>query len=338
MIPSNSLTPSQCDLIPVYREKWRKIALSTASINRQKAAEAINYAYEIIGCLHPQIIFCDSPHSALKQMGKNRSSDVKHQLDKKLRIELIEQMGNSQLGEKLNSDLSCLLWSPLRPQLWQQLKRQLSDELELKIDEGLYPELWACNASIFDFCISVLNCSHSQKIWQIYRSIIENCGWLFPFEKKCYICDRPCTLSFDDRQQLHAEGSPAIQFRDGSSLYAYHGVRLPEKYGKFHPKRWQVQWLLEENNAELRRVLIQVIGYARISQELQATKLDTWQEYVLLRIDNSVDLEPIHLLKMTCPSTGYIHVIRVPPDIKLARAAIRWVNWDIDSETFSIQT
>lgn len=36
-----------------------------------------------------------------------------------------------------------------------------------------------------------------------------------------------------------------------------------------------------------------------------------------------IDVEPIHLLKMTCPSTRHIHVLRVPPDIFSAREAIR---------------
>ncbi len=73
-------------------------------------------------------------------------------------------------------------------------------------------------------------------------------------------------------------------------------------------------------------------------QELPATELDSWQEYTLLKIDNQVDIEPIYLLKMTCPSTGFIHALRVPPDLKSAREAIRWINWGIDPEEFSAQT
>lgn len=121
-------------------------------------------------------------------------------------------------------------------------------------------------------------------------------------------------------------------------MYSYHGVTLPEKYGKIHPNQWKAQWLLEEDNAEPRRVLIQGIGYARICQELPAIELDTWQEYTLLKIDAKVDEESICLLKMTCPSTGRIHAMRVPPEINSAREAIRWVNWGIDPEEFSVQT
>ncbi|OUL20862.1 hypothetical protein BV378_28635 [Nostoc sp. RF31YmG] len=162
---------------------------------------------------------------------------------------------------------------------------------------------------------------------------------MFTFEKVCIVCDRPRKISLDTENRLHAEGEPVIVFSDGwHTGYYYHGVKLPEKYGKLHPHEWQAQWLLEEDNAELRRVLIQAIGYDRICEQLQAQVIDSWQEYTLLRIDADVDVEPIHLLKMTCPSTAKIHTLRVPPQINSARVAVRWVNWDIDPEEFSVQT
>jgi hypothetical protein len=121
-------------------------------------------------------------------------------------------------------------------------------------------------------------------------------------------------------------------------LYSYHGVTLPEKYGNTHPQQWRSQWLLEESNAELRRVLIQGIGYSRICKELKAIEFDSWQDYTLLKIDNEVDIEPIFLLKMTCPSTRFTHVLRVPPDVESAREAIRWVNGGIEPEEFLVQS
>ena len=173
------------------------------------------------------------------------------------------------------------------------------------------------------------------------QALIINCGWIYPFEKTCIVCERPIKLSFDSQDRLHAEGKLAIQFADGWGLYSYHGVTLPEKYGAVHPREWQAQWILEEDNAELRRLLIQGIGYVRICQELQATELDSWAEYTLLRIDKIIDMwegQPNYLLKMTCPSTGFIHAMRVPPNMRSAREAIRWVNWGIDPEEFSVQT
>lgn len=85
-------------------------------------------------------------------------------------------------------------------------------------------------------------------------------------------------------------------------------------------------------------LLIQIIGYEKILDELAAIKLDYWREYELLKIEQNLDLEPVVLLKMTCPSTNKINVLRVPPKIKSAREAITWINWRIDPEEFSLET
>lgn len=118
-------------------------------------------------------------------------------------------------------------------------------------------------------------------------------------------------------------------------------------YGKLYPYQWKAEWVLSEQNAEVRRVLIQGIGYGRLCQELGARTLDSWREYTLLQLDlpthlrvnwQGVEEESVLLLKMTCPSTQHIHVLRVPPHMRSARAAVKWVNWDIDPNEFVIET
>jgi leucine-rich repeat protein SHOC2 len=123
-------------------------------------------------------------------------------------------------------------------------------------------------------------------------------------------------------------------------------VNLPHRYWiKFSD--WKAKWLLDEKNAEIRRRLIEHIGYERICDELGAIAIDIWQEYTLLKIDNiqivyqgwkEVGKEPMMLLKMTCPSTAHIHILRVPPDMTSAEDAIVWVNHGIHPSKFSVQT
>lgn len=189
-----------------------------------------------------------------------------------------------------------------------------------------------------DFLISVLGCQYDRNKWEILRCLATDCSWFFPFKNICFMCDRPLIFSADNQQRLHAEGGPTVEFADGFEVYAYQGVILPETYGKRHPSKWRCEWLLSETNAELRRVLLQGIGYDRICQELQCKTIDSWQEYDLLEIYSEVDIEPIYILKMTCPSTDKIHALRVPPNIQSARAAIQWVNWGIDPPEFKVQT
>ena len=117
-----------------------------------------------------------------------------------------------------------------------------------------------CAISIhIDDLFSELNCEPYKK-WEIYEAIINNCGCIGAYQEICVRCDRPRILSFDDGQLLHGEGSPAIQYADGYGFYAYHGVIIPEKYGKVHPQQWEEKWLLEETDVELRQILIQELG------------------------------------------------------------------------------
>ncbi|QIR38344.1 hypothetical protein HCG51_17620 [Tolypothrix sp. PCC 7910] len=407
------LTPEQEALIPVYRDKWRKIALSTERIDREKAAEAVKAAYIASGKNAPKIIFSESPYVALKSTIFDKLDYLKQELNnkvisqlnnspisnlKKLQRELLEkpleQLGRqtsffSDLSysiypqvfqdinideelfdelvySKLNNNFSDILgfrlsWvletyikiylnEQLQSEDWQQINLQLGSRLSSSLQASLYsyinnffglcfqPEEECKINSFRDFIITSVWVSEIFPEWLMYQSLIKECGWIFAFDKTVIICDRPLHLRFDHQNRLHAEGEPAIEYADGFGIYSYHGVTLPEKYGKHHPQQWQAQWLLKEDNAELRRVLIQGMGYGRICQELQAIELDNWAEYTLSKIDADVDEEPVYLLKMTCPSTGFIHALRVPPNMKSAHEAICWINWGIAPEEFAIQT
>jgi hypothetical protein len=349
------LTPEQEALIAVYREKWRKIALSTERIDREKAAEAVTSVYKILGFDEPEIVFFDSPYAALKEFSQQLEKSVFKQETYKIEQKLIyplkkyiySQIPSKKIASSVNQEIINILSGDI-DEIFSWIIFHKLDQDICSLDEELYicifqleyilPERCLIDVSYIDFCITELNCDFFQQDWLVLQNLVKNCGWIFPDEDIAIICDRPIHLRFDNQNRLHAEGEPAIEYADGYSLYSYHGVTLPEKYGKIHPQQWEAQWLLTETNAELRRVLIQGIGYSRICQELQAIELDNWAEYTLLKIDNNIDIEPILLLKMTCPSTGFIHVLRVPPSMMSAREAIRWVNWEIDPEDFIIET
>ncbi|MEG5081772.1 leucine-rich repeat domain-containing protein [Microcoleus sp. AT8-B4] len=340
----------------------KRLTLSTRPIDGQKATEAIKVAYAAIGLEEPEVIICSSPRDAYPQIfnllkrdhSQNCSDEYRNRLGKNLdrkwmspggefaspavwKYELDSMTMESEADSTLSSLMNELVHSYARseqrsgnvfPGLWFHLSFR-------ETPTTLFKEIY-----LTQLYISSLGVNLSQKAQEILRCqklLFEHCGWIFPFEKICAVCDRPRHLRFDSQNRLHAEAEPAIEFADGWNFYYYHGVKLPEKYGQVHPNKWQSQWLLAEENAEVRRVLIEGIGYDRICQELQAKQIDSWQEYALLQIDNA-DVEPICLLKMTCPSTGFIHALRVPPNLTSAREAIRWVNWDIDPEEFSVQT
>jgi leucine-rich repeat protein SHOC2 len=141
-------------------------------------------------------------------------------------------------------------------------------------------------------------------------------------------------------ESINLEDNPIIDLsplRDLSIEVNIFSVDIPERYLiKFSD--WEPKWLLDEDNAEIRKVLIEQVGYDRICQELGAVELDTWREYTLLKIEHDVDIEPIVLLKMICPSTKHIHILRVPPEIDSAESAITWINWGIHPNEIAVAT
>lgn len=147
-------------------------------------------------------------------------------------------------------------------------------------------------------------------------------------------------LSFDSQKRLHGDGKPAVAFSDQFVLYAYHGVIIPQRYGSVPSAQWQVEWLINELNAEIRRILIQGIGYVKLCSAFNCVVIDTWGEYKLLKLEHDIfdDSEPVQLLQMICPSSGNIHLRRVPPDLTCARDAICWINWEVDPDQFWEQT
>jgi len=432
------LTYEQEKLIAATQQKWRRLAVSTDSINRQAAAVAVKSAYQLIGKSEPDIIFFDSPYRALKTVLNNLISNLdreqlillenllsqpqQYQLESELIRQLVsylviclQKQLQQQLGKPLQSQLDrqiktsiemklsgkldihkkSLLHSHLEnklaPQKLNQLVRQQERRLNSQLLIGIFKqlgnhlhsrlahqrlmwllnllesqqwseyiirlgnlllkplfysncinsELWAVDASYFESYIYMFDGVNHHKKWQLFQSLVINCGWIFPYEHICIVCERPIKLSLDSDLLPHGEGEFALLFADGYSLYSHHGVLIPRKYGQVHPSRWEVQWILEEENLEIKQILIKEIGYARICQELSAKTLDFWREYTLLRLDDiidDIDRMPISLLKMSCPSTGMIHALRVPPDIQSARDAIRWVNWGVDPDLFVMES
>ncbi|MEG3840661.1 leucine-rich repeat domain-containing protein [Microcoleus sp. herbarium14] len=342
------------------------LTLSTKPIDSQRAAEAVKKIYAAIGKEAPQVIVCSSPQLASLELCKllKIGSISQYQMSEISEIAVTKAVWRKPLlhgffqwvnvgfygGTLCNALSNAIILEPNADRtLVSEFQELLKNDLESLGDdfrscsnylEPLTPTNLVKEIHVTEFLISKFGVTLDLKARELLhckQQLFEECGWIFPFEKICLICARPLHIRFDTENRLHAEGESAIAFADGYSLYFHHGVKLPEQYGKVHPDLWQAQWLLSEENAEIRRVLIERIGYDRLCCELQAVELDSWQEYTLLKIDNA-DVEPIYLLKMTCPSTGFIHALRVPPDVESAKEAIRWVNWDIDPEDFSVQT
>ena len=127
---------------------------------------------------------------------------------------------------------------------------------------------------------------------------------------------------------MHAVGCPSIEFSDGWGVYAHHGVQIPSQWGSLPLSQWEATWLLQNKNAEQKRVLIGVIGYENIMSKLDSRIIHSEDSMELRRIDLYYYDEPLYVLKVKCPSTGGVYSLRVPPTMKNCEDARRWTFGD----------
>ncbi len=88
---------------------------------------------------------------------------------------------------------------------------------------------------------------------------------------------------------------------------------------------WEI---LEIGNIELRRRMIERLGYETFLEQVgglvRDRDRDAGGERQLIYIPFEDD-EPLMLLKVVCPSTGHLHVLRVPPHMRSCRQAVAWI-------------
>ena len=77
-------------------------------------------------------------------------------------------------------------------------------------------------------------------------------------------------------------------------------------------------------NAEIRRICLEELGYARFLSQVDHQVIEKDGEYELVRIDWHKNEEPICLVKVKCPSTGAFYTLRVPLDMKTVKQAVAW--------------
>jgi hypothetical protein len=107
--------------------------------------------------------------------------------------------------------------------------------------------------------------------------------------------------------------------------------------------------ILNEQNAQKRSVLLELMGVQRFMREANSTIIHQDVEVSgnvrqLLRVelpvlragwDNSpVQEEPIVMLSVTCPSTAHHYMLRVPPDMQTCHQAAAWIAGFDDPEQY----
>ncbi|MFI6481930.1 DUF6745 domain-containing protein [Nonomuraea sp. NPDC050663] len=164
-------------------------------------------------------------------------------------------------------------------------------------------------------------------------------GWWWPFEHVVLMCERPTELHRDDLGRLHHATGPALAYPDGFALHAWHGMPVPQEFGRSMADL-SADRISQEGNAELRRVMLESFGFDRYIAEAGAKRMHSDATGVLWHAEFADDepLVMVEVLNSTPEPDGSTrtYFLRVPPWVRTAREGVAWT-FGLSSDDYAPQ-
>jgi hypothetical protein len=312
------LEQHQIDLFPAYVKKWVDIGLNTEPTDMIEAVKAIKAAYTKAGIPEPEYFIgpVNSPHEgavaeALLNYHVKNKTNFKSGADLNKRLlEEVEQFNKGTLPFKLGS---------------------------ISISNQIYgsQEYWL---SYYDYFMK--ECGLDLNLVEPLIALSKVCGWWTPLANIAIIQHRAEEIHRDSENRLHNENGPAVKFRgenNASNVYAVHGVRVPKKV---IDRDYGVAEIESENNAEVRRVMIDLYGQSKyiVDSGAQVVHADDFGTLYRKEIPGDEPLMMVKVVNSTQEPDGSFkdYWIRVDPNayggLKTARAAVAssWRNQDAE--------
>jgi hypothetical protein len=359
------------------RETWMSIGLDTTPIDKEKARDAVNSAYTCAGMKPPSIfIWLESPMRGaygahfLAQVRAQVGDQVRAQVGDQVWAQVRDQVGDqvwAQVGDQVWAQVRAQVWDQVGAQVWDQVWAQVWDQVRdqvgaqvraqvgAQVGDQVYRAAYGSHDAswigFYDYFQRNLKLPEPEKISGLV-SAAKECGWWWPFENAVIITSKPTAIHRDENFRLHSEDGFSLVYPDGWGIHAWHGVRVPANVIE-QPNTITIEQIRKEENAEVRRVMIERMGWDRFcdSAKLRVIHTDTMtanfpslpvsetvhadmraitsyragtETAELLVSDEFKDFDdrPLKFVRITDPSTGESYTLRVWPENTRAYQAI----------------
>lgn len=315
-----------------YRDRWLEIGLSKDPCDRAASERQMTEAYKSAGLKEPVYAWFGSPWAAIAARNFTTLLEEWRQSPKDLSV---------PIGVTTNGGTWAMIGDGLAA-----LHATAGEELpSAEVCEALFYEavspsrmqsgVWDCGygqhdanwLGYYEYMREV--CGEVDATSKLVP-LIEHAkvgGWYLPHIEVCFMSERPDILELDDQYRLHSRTGPALHFPDGWAVYAINNVKVPS-YVVTNPEQITVQRIDEEQNLEVRTIMLGIFGMERFLSESGAIPVHADEYGSLYRRDMPGD-EPLAMVCYTdevknldgTPKRGFL---RVPPDCETAHAAVAW--------------
>ncbi|MET9918257.1 DUF6745 domain-containing protein [Streptomyces sp. NPDC059605] len=326
-----------------YVDSWRTVAAATGTADRAAAEDGLRLAYRSAGLAEPErIVWVESPRAAVEAVeklvdaGRSVRDEVRTRPWAQERRRMYDELGPAGWSA---------LWSATGAQLWETTAA-LAD----RIRAGVVADLAKRPEDESDVRLVLLDAVLGQHdaAWLAafdgrgdrlngLAEVARNAGWWWPYERAVVISERPQALHRDEAGRLDRGDGPALAYADGFALHAWRGMPVPAEFldelNALTPKR-----IREEENAELRRVMLEFYGYDRYLSESGAEPVHRDETGVLWRIAlaGDEDVVMVEVVNSTPEPDGThrVYWLRVPPGTRTAKAGVAWT-FGVGSEEYA---
>ena len=195
--------------------------------------------------------------------------------------------------------------------------------------------MWASACSYLGGFRDVLNLELPEHAkYQAYEDAARHGGFRVMHEEFCIISDFPEVIKKDEQNRPHCENGPSHRWRDGWSLYHWHGVKIPAEW--IEKKEGLTPTIaLTWENIEQRRAACEILGWSRIIDELKPKVIDEDGDPEIGTLIEVMipDSGAERFLKVLC-GTGRTFAIPVPREMKTAIQASAWTYGIDDLNTY----
>ncbi|MGY0020052.1 DUF6745 domain-containing protein [Streptomyces sp. YJ-C3] len=329
---------------------WRAVAAATGPADREAAEAGVRLAYREARLAEPaRILWADSPRAAAVTLLARRAETGEPGSSVR---DLVRNGPWAQARERLHARLGPAGWSAH----WNATGGRLWDTTQMLVDRirtGIVEELAepsrtvvgardrGSEAAIRLLLLDAVLGQHEAAWLSAFGSsdeerdsrlgglaqVARSAGWWWPYEDVAVVCERPTELHRDEAGRLDSATGPAVAFPDGFALHAWRGMPVPADFlaglAGLTPQR-----IRDEENAELRRVMLEHFGYDRYLTESGAEPVHRDATGVLwrVRLPGDEDVVMVEVVNSTPEPDGShrTYWLRVPPRTRTAREGVAW--------------
>jgi hypothetical protein len=247
-------------------------------------------------------------------LGANLRANLRANLGANLRANLGDNLRDNlrdNLGANLGANLGDNLWDNLWDNFGANLGANLGDNLrdnDLYVPTyfwGAWDAYWIAWAKFAeDIGVRIDRKEH----FDAYADFVKTCGVAYLYPRMAFVSDRPEIIAKDPETRLHSETGPALLYRDGYSVHAWHGVNVPNEWIEGRDTL-APQDVLKCANVEQRAAGVAILGMDRMLDQLEHTIIDSDADPErgdLIRVKLPDLPEPGYYLRALCPRNGRI--------------------------------